>query len=746
MQRPGFTVLPRRPAIIHGHLSHSGNLCLTGCLWSPASFDGLCVYGSVFRGIELKNFRLDLVASITLAISIAAGSAVHGMELPRTGVPIPESRPSDDITGAIDRSIRTSAVPARLDGAPATSGDISVLKAGLDALSKRDTGAARAAAGRLPERSLDRRILLWAIALRGGDDVSSREIAGIYASLAGWPGQTTMRINSEKALLREKLPAKIIVGAFGGTMPKSPEGAIVLARAFIETGNKNAALKMLSEFWRTTKMDAKDEAAIIKEFGSFIPSGAHRFRMEKMLYEERIQSAERVAKLAGAEALCNAWAAVIRRKANAGALLDKVPQVQQSAGYLFARAQYLRRQNDFVAAAKVMAKAPSDQARLVDADAWWTERRVLSRELIDAGKEKLAYQVAAGHAAESASKIADAEFHAGWYALRALRDPKSAALHFARIAEVSSGPISNARAYYWLGRSAEERRTGKAAEYYQSAARHGTTFYGQLAAAKLGRSTIDIAYPKPSDADRAKFERREAVQVIRRIEAAGHESRANAFYLALAEELNSPGELALLAVMAERRGDHRLALQVGKAASARGIEIGALAHPLGAIPDSARIAAERRSLAYAVARQESEFHAGAVSPAGAQGLLQLLPGTAKDMAKKTGITFSKQKLTSDAGYNATLGAAYLEEQLGRFGGSYILTFAGYNAGPKRAEEWIRRYGDPRRMQTDQIVDWIERIPFTETRNYVQRVMENHQVYNMRISGHFDIVGDLKRGN
>ena len=216
-------------------------------------------------------------------------------------------------------------------------------------------------------------------------------------------------------------------------------------------------------------------------------------------------------------------------------------------------------------------------------------------------------------------------------------------------------------------------------------------------------------------------------------------------YRDLAQQMVSPGELALLAAMAEQRGDHFLALRVGKIAASRGLDIGALSHPVGVIPASADISGAGKALAYAIARQESEFNVGAVSGAGARGLLQLLPGTARDVAKRSGLPYSKERLTTDAGYNATLGAAFLGEQLGRFDGSYVLTFAGYNAGPRRAREWVARYGDPRGKSLDAVVDWIERIPFTETRGYVQRVMENYEVYKMRLSGKFDIADDLVNG-
>ncbi len=197
--------------------------------------------------------------------------------------------------------------------------------------------------------------------------------------------------------------------------------------------------------------------------------------------------------------------------------------------------------------------------------------------------------------------------------------------------------------------------------------------------------------------------------------------------------------------MAEKRGNRLLALKIGKIATAGGIDAGALSHPVGAIPDSADISDAGEALAYAIARQESEFNVAAVSHAGARGLLQLLPGTAKAVARAAGLAYSQDRLTTDAGYNATLGAAFLGEQLGRFDGSYVLTFVGYNAGPGRALEWIRRYGDPRGKGIEAVVDWIERIPFAETRSYVQRVMENYQVYKMRLSGKFDIEGDLVNG-
>ncbi|WP_432284466.1 lytic transglycosylase domain-containing protein [Aminobacter sp. BA135] len=643
----------------------------------------------------------------------------------------------------------TSAIPfasiGKGDAARAAFGTIDQLKSGLDALSSGDLAQARAVRDALPATALDRHILMWAIAINGGDQVPSADIAAAAQALPGWPGLATLRRNSERAMARETPGPNIVVSAFAGSEPQTIEGALLLARAQKELGNAKAALAVLQPFWRTEKLDARYEVAILKDFGSLIPAADHRIRMERMLYADRVNSAARVAELAGAKPLADAWAAVIKGDRKAQALLDAVPASQRSAGYVFAKARLLRKQEKFTEAAAVMLKAPGDRASLIDPDTWWVERRVLSRELLDEGDVKTAYRIAAAHSAENATNAADAEFHAGWYALRGLNDAKLASGHFERIAKIAGSPISLSRAYYWLGRSAEAGGPGNAKDYFARAATYGTSFYGQLAAERIGRKALNVVYPAPTSADRQAFAQREAVSAITRLEGAGYAAYAEMLYRDLASQLNSPGELALLAVMAEKQDNHYLALRVGKIAAQRGLDVGALSHPIGVIPGSANISGSGKALAYAIARQESEFKVSAVSSAGARGLLQLMPGTARDLAKKAGMAYSQERLTSDAGYNATLGASFLGEQLGRFNGSYVLTFAGYNAGPRRADQWISRYGDPRGKDVDTVVDWIERIPYAETRSYVQRVMENYQVYKMRLSGSYDINGDLVNG-
>ncbi|MEO5758912.1 MAG: lytic transglycosylase domain-containing protein [Mesorhizobium sp.] len=674
------------------------------------------------------NRRPQLFALFGALLALVPGIAICSSVDPRMTSAIP-------MAGLQDSDAANTADPAGL----------ARLKGGLDALAANDIAGARAVREALPANSLDQHILAWAIALYGGDKVPSVDIADAAKMLPNWPGTMALRKNSERALYREKPNPQTVVQAFNGSQPQTFEGVMSLAHAYVALGNAKAARSVLSPFWRTALLEAKDETAFISEFGTLIPAADHRFRMERMFYADRASSAQRVAALADAEPLAKAWAAADKGDKNAPKLLQAVPAAQRSAGYFFAQAEYLRKQQKFADAAAMVMQAPADRESLVDPDAWWVERRVLSRELVDQGDIKTAYRIVAAHAAESAANAADAEFHAGWYALRGLNDPKLAATHFTRIAELAQGPMTLSRAYYWLGRAAEVGGPGSAKDYFAQAAAYGTTFYGQLAAERVGRQALSIVYPQPSAADRQNFVGREAVSAIKRLQEAGYDRYAETLYRDLAGQLTSPGELALLAVLAEKQNNHFMALKVGKIAGARGIDVGALSHPLGVIPDSANISGSGKALAYAIARQESEFNVGAVSSAGARGLLQLMPGTARQLAKKAGLQFSQARLTTDAGYNATLGAAFLGEQLGRFNGSYVLTFAGYNAGPNRAGQWVTKYGDPRGKDIDAVVDWIERIPYTETRSYVQRVMENYEVYKMRISGKYDIVGDLVNG-
>ncbi|MGD9477164.1 transglycosylase SLT domain-containing protein [Shinella sp. G-2] len=681
-------------------------------------------------------------ALCALLLAGVAGLALHSSPVEADNAAVPAVKPLGFAADMPSRDVITNAIP-RADALPQTSAE---LREGLDALSNRDGAAAIAARNRLPADSLDRHILTWAIAVSGQRGVPSWEIAAAQNELKGWPGLKALRGHSERALARENPPVADVLAAFGTTRPETAEGAIVLSRALIASGETARAAETLRFFWQKETLSKDIESQVLAEFGTLLTVADHKARMEMLLYRDRADQAQRFGDLGKAQSLYRAWAAVIRKSKTAGDLIKAVDASwQKDPAYTYLRIRNLRNKEEYRAAGKLFAGMPEDAARLVNPGAWWNEQRIVSRGLADLGDYRDAYRVAARHGADDAADIVEAEFHAGWYALRDLGEAKTAAKHFQRILQASDRPLSVSRAWYWLGRAAEKGGPGEAKDYFAKAANFPGTFYGQLAAARLGRKTLNVAYPTPTAQERTSFHQREAVQAIARLQAAGHGWRADSLYRALASELMSPGELALLSADAEKGGNHQLSLQIGKIAFGRGIDVAALAFPIGVIPDGANISGSGKALAYAIARQESAFNPAAVSPANAQGLLQLMPGTAQGVAKRYGLAYSKERLTTDAAYNATLGAHYLGEQIDEFGGSYVLTFIAYNAGPRRVPQWIARYGDPRGKPIDEVVDWIERIPFSETRGYVQRVMENYQVYKTRLGQKADIVHDLSAG-
>lgn len=664
--------------------------------------------------------------------------------LPEGPLPHPVTRPDDLHDVVIPTPEITGSIPRV--GSPDQSSSLALLKQGLDALADNDVQAALAARGQMTTGTLDHHLMTFAIGTSGLRGVPSHEIAQAERELRGWPGLNRLRALSERALYQENPPAQEVLEAFGTSRPETVQGAIILSRALVAAGKRAEAAKALRPFWTGYALDKDLEDTILREFSPLLSAADHKARMDYLMYRGRVSQAKRFGDLGQAQSLYKAWAAVTSRAKSAPALLAEVDRTwRDDPAYLFARIEYLRMQDNYREAAALLERAPKDRDEMVNSTEWWNERRIISRGLADQGDYAAAYQIAASHHAHNPTDIVDAEFHAGWYALRGLKRPEQAAAHFKKILAASTRPLSASRAFYWLGRSAEAGGPGRAEEFYKKAAEYPATFYGQLAAAHLNRKTLNVAYPSPSVQDRRSFEAREAVRAIDRLDAAGHPEMAVALYRALADEISSPGELAILTARAERDNNHALSLQIGKSAFNRGIDVAALAFPLGVIPPSANIDGSGKALAYSIARQESAFNPAAVSPANARGLLQLLPGTAKGVASRHGMTFTPAKLTSDPGYNATLGAHYLGEQIDAFGGSYILTFIAYNAGPKRVSEWISRYGDPRGQSLDDVIDWIERIPFPETRNYVQRVMENYQVYKVRLGQHADIENDLRFG-
>jgi soluble lytic murein transglycosylase len=394
-----------------------------------------------------------------------------------------------------------------------------------------------------------------------------------------------------------------------------------------------------------------------------------------------------------------------------------------------------------------MIAAPKDPARLYNVDEWWIERRLLARKMIDIGENRSAYLIARD-AALPARDIykTEQEFTAGWIALRFLNDPATAAHHFARIGIGSVNPTTLARAGYWQGRAAEAAgRIQEARAAYSAAAVQSTSYYGQLARAKLGLPQIELN-GAPGGRVRG-IERLEIVRAVQLLYDLDERELAVPIFADMGENGDADA-LVGLGEVASRHGDARGMLLLGKAALNRGLPFDFYAYPVSGIPPFRSIGPEvEPSIVYAIARQESAFNPSVVSPAQAYGLMQVTPDAGRYVCKKYGANFDLGRMKSDPVYNAALGAAELGGLIEDYRGSYIMTFAAYNAGRGSVKKWIERYGDPRDPKID-AVDWVELIPFSETRNYVQRIMENLQVYRARFGGgsRLQIEADLHRGS
>ncbi len=624
------------------------------------------------------------------------------------------------------------------------------LKLALQAVSKKRIGEAFAIRDKIKNR-LDRKIVEWQIARSGNPGVSHAFISRFARSAGDWPDAKLLQVRAEIALSGERPSSNRILEAFARTPPRSQTGRLLYAKALLGAGRKDQARKIIRPLWRTEVISPGMQSRILKSVGSLLTRSDHKARSDWLLYRDRATDATRINKYltANQRKLVAARIAVVRKRRSAAKALAAVPaSLKKDPLYLFSRIQYLRRAKKPKQAAQIMLKAPRDPAKLVNPDEWWVERRLISRKLLNSKDYKTAYKIAAGHGAKRPSFYVEAEFHAGWYALRFLKSPSKARRHFQRLLEKSKRAVSQARANYWLGRSyLAAGDKNKATLHFKAAARFTTVYYGQMARAQLGHSSVGLpGFPKPTADDRAAFAADHRVKAIKRMAKAGFVHKTLPLFMHLGRVYKSPGQAAMLVRLAEKLGQHRYALITGKIVAGRIPGTERLAFPTSAIPKKTRIIAPtERPLVYAIARQESAFHPKAISHAGARGLLQLMPATARATARKHRLPYSKGRLTSDPAYNATLGSAHLGDLLKKYKGSYIMTFAAYNAGAGRVTQWVAQYGDPRKKGVDAI-DWVERIPFTETRNYVQRIMENLQVYRARFEGgRLTIKADLKRG-
>ncbi|MEY9361388.1 soluble lytic murein transglycosylase [Bradyrhizobium yuanmingense] len=642
---------------------------------------------------------------------------------------------------------RKPVIPAAVAATSSTSqADKDTLESVIELVRKRKAGDATNAAAGISD-PVARKLAEWII-LRSEDNGATVERYRAFLSAnPSWPSQTFLRRRLEAAMWDDRRDESVAWSWFENESPISAKGRFTLARAMLARGDRANAERLVRDAWRADPMSEDTENNALDQFGALLTPGDQKARMDNLLYGSENEAALRAAKRLGAGyvALAKARIAAVKKAPNARALLDAVPrELHGDPGFIFSKIQLLRREEKFTEAAQLMLSAPKDPGRLHNLDEWWIERRLLARKMIDTEEFRSAYLIARDAALPSRDIYkTEQEFTAGWIALRFLNDPATAAQHFARIGVGSVNPTALARAGYWQGRAAEALgRQQEARNAYARAAEQSTSYYGQLARAKLGLPQIELnSQPRGRGAERLEIVR--AAQLLYELD----EREMAIPLLADMGENGDPEALAGLGELTQRYSDARGMLLLGKAALNRGLPFDFYAYPVNGIPQFTPIGPEvERSIIYAIARQESAFNPSVVSPAQAYGLMQVTPDAARYVCKRHGATYDLGRLKNDSVYNATLGSAELGGLLEDYRGSYIMTFAAYNAGRGSVKKWVERYGDPRDPKVD-AVDWVELIPFSETRNYVQRIMENLQVYRARFGGgtRLQIEADLRRG-
>lgn len=655
--------------------------------------------------------------------------------------------PLGDLLESVSKSTPLD-TPAPLHNAshPLSERDATLFRVAIDAAKRGNINGAREAIAGMGD-VLARKTATWVLVDSAGDMVGFYDVDNARRELAGWPRAGRRQAAAERLLETAGKTPQQVVDWFAGAEPATPQGAMALASAYRGLGRTAEATALIKHWWRDKSFEADAQRTMLARFGDVLTVDDHARRADVLLYGSQGPAARDMIALlpADQQAAAQARLALRAEARDANDLMAALPStVATSPGVVFERAAYLRRKGLDSLALGQVAKFPHEVSTADQGDRIWDERRHLVLSALRNGDARAAYAAAADSGLTVGADAADAEFAAGWIALTKLNEPEKAARHFANLERIGTSPITRGRAFYWEGRAAEARGDKAASEaFYGHAARHNTTFYGMLAAEKIGQRLTLPPDPEITPQARATFEGRDAVQATRLLFDNGQRELFRAFVLNLDDILPTAEDEAQLVDLARNYGEMDVSMKAARVAAQRGFILPQRAYP---VRNASEGGAAEPALVLAITRQESGFDPMVRSGAGARGMMQLMPSTASILARRVGIGYSPARL-DEPDYNMRLGATYLGQLVSQFSGSYVMAAAGYNAGPGRPTQWTSFCGDPRGGSTDP-VDFIECIPFSETRNYVMRVMENMQVYRAKLNGGsapITLSADLKRG-
>jgi soluble lytic murein transglycosylase len=593
-----------------------------------------------------------------------------------------------------------------------------------------------------------REIALWALTDSAPTAMSFAEADSARRDLADWPDRTRRQAAAENLLDQSGLSPQATVSWFAGAEPQTPRGALALATALNATGHASAAADLIRKAWRTEVFDQATQDAILTRFSGTLTQADHVAREDLLLYGVQTGAAEALLPLLprDQQALAAARIAVRRGESDAEALIAALPaNLRNSPGLTYERVLRLRDRDEDAAARALVVGLPDALPSQPAAEHLW-RHGALALDALKTGDSLGAYAAASHSGLSVGQPAAEAQFLAGWIALTRLKDPQRADYHFARVQALGFSPLTQSRAFYWRGRAAEAAADPVGAQlFYEQAAKYFTTFYGQLAAARSGAKLINLGHdPAITREAREAFEKREPVRALRLMAMIGAKESFRAFALDMSDTVSTDAEAAQLVDITETFGDMEIALRVVRNLARHGFILPERGYPLRSPPLGPD--APETAFVLGITRQESSFNPLARSGAGARGMMQLMPATARSVARRLGLAYSSGAL-DNPDYNMKLGSAYLGQLVDQYSGSYVMAAAAYNAGPGRPTTWSSACGDPRGSAMDPL-DFIECIPFSETRDYVMRVLEATQVYRARLHGGvapLTLQDDLKRG-
>ena len=657
---------------------------------------------------------------------------VTGPTAVSTPIPVPRPTSASTTTSTANRGLLDQTVAAAKNG---------------------DWSRAQRLAGQTGSRSAQL-FVEWMYLTDGGTDAGFSQLSAFMNAHPNWPRRDALVTNAEKAMPVDIDP-RLVVEWYGDREPLTPMGMVRLGEAHLVGGNRERGIALIRKAWCEDSFSASEEDAILNAHGDILRDEEHRARLDQRLAADDIAAARRqLGRVDGT----SRQVAEARLKIKSGpdavaSIMASLPaDLHANRGLLHDASRAYRRRDRDEEAYQVLLKTPADSTVANSPEGWWSERQTLTRDAMKDKRYQLAYDIASRHGLQSGAGFADGEFLSGWIALRFLNKPDIAIKHFQNLAKGVTLPISVARGWYWSGRAEEARQhPTEAIAHYRKAAENAETFYGQLALARIEDAPVlrlSKTVQAPTRADQAAFDADERVGVIRILSQAKDRALARVFAVRMANDQPADAKkLELLAQLMTAQGDPAMGVRVAKLASYNGVMLLPHLAPVVTLPRFPGTAAgPDPALVLGITRQESEFDPAVVSSSGARGLMQLMPATARHAASMNRLGFKLNDLTNNPRYNMQLGMVTLDDYLAYWGDSYVLGIASYNAGPTNVRKWVEANGDPRDSSVDPI-DWIEMIPFSETRNYVQRVLENIEIYRNRLSGNdqkLTILTDLYR--